>query len=157
VSDDERDSGQGSASSGPSKEEKAGGDSTPGGPWMRDLFEDAARALGRTAGRTRDAIARLGERGALAVAARQLEHTRAQKLRKLGDVARKALSLPGGILRRDDARASDLMQAIDRMDEKLARMRERIHKNERATDGEPGQESDACEDEDGKTDGPREE
>jgi len=157
VSDDARDAGPDSASSGPRKEGEAGGDSSPGGPSMRDLFEDAARAIGRTAGRTRDAIARLGERGALAVAAKRLEHTRSSKLKELGDVARKALSLPGGILRRDDARVAELMQAIDRLDEKLARMRERIHKTEQATDGEPGREPDAGEDEDEKANGPREE
>ena len=152
MNDDTRDDGPDAASSGPGKEGEPGRDPSSGGPWMRGLFEDMARAIGRTAGRTRDTLARLGERGALAVTARRLEHTRALKLKELGDVARKALSAPGGFLRRDDARVAELMRAIDRLDEKLARMRERLQKTERATDEEPGRGSDAGEDEDTKTD-----
>jgi len=157
VKDDTRDAGPDAASSDPGPERDADHDGSSGGPRMRDLFEDAARAIGRTAGRTRDALARLGERGALAVAAKRLEHTRSSKLKELGEVARKALSTTGSLLRPDDARVVELMEAIDRLDEKLARMRERIHETGRAADGEAGPESDAGEDEDTKADGPREE
>jgi hypothetical protein len=111
----------------PSKEEvKKGG-----------LFEDVARVIGRTAGRTKDALARLGERGALAVAVRRLKRQRELKLKELGAITREALSESEGLLRRDDPRVAEVLQAIDRLDEKLAQMQERIEKGTGADDEKP--------------------
>ena len=101
-------------------------DSPPEESRARSLFDDLTRAIGRTAGRTKSALARLGERGAIAVTVRRLEHQRSGKLRELGQVARDALSAPDGLLRRDDPRVQEIVQALDRLDEKLARMRERL-------------------------------
>ncbi len=104
----------------------------------RRLFEDVARAIGRTAGRTKDALARLGERGALAVAVRRLKRQRELKLKELGQIAREALAEPGGLLRQNDPRVAEVLKAIDRLDEKLAQMQERIEKGMGADDEEPG-------------------
>lgn len=89
----------------------------------RGLFEDVARAIGRTAGRTKDALARLGERGVTAVATKRLEHERSIRLEELGRLARKALASPEGCLRADDPRVVQLLAALERLDQKLARMR----------------------------------
>ncbi len=89
----------------------------------RGLFEDVARAIGRTAGRTKDAFARLGERGVTAVATKRLEHERSARLEELGRLARKALAGPEGRLQANDPRVAEIIRALDRLDEKLARMR----------------------------------
>ncbi|MHC4248295.1 MAG: hypothetical protein ACYS9X_04130 [Planctomycetota bacterium] len=127
----------------------------PEEPETRGLFEDVARAIGRTAGRTKDALARLGERGALTVAVRRLEHQRSKQLVEFGRIARKALAEPGASLRRDDPRVAEKLQALDRLDEKIARMRERLERS----GGAPDEETDRGVDpgDGAEADGPREE
>ena len=134
-------------------EEKRG--PPPEEPGTRGLFEDVARAIGRTAGRTKDALARLGQRGALAVAVRRLEHQRSKQLAELGRIARKALAGPDDLLRRDDARVAETLKALDRLDEKIARMRERLEKSGGGPDEGAGAGVDA--DDGPEAGGPREE
>ena len=115
------------------------GDEEPQGKSMaQNLIDDVARAIGKTAGRTREAISRLGERGAQAVMVRRLRQQRIERLEALGEIARKALSLPDGVLWRDDPAAAEAMQALDRIDEKLARMREKVGKGD-PDEGSPGE------------------
>ena len=107
-------------------ERRPGDDRSSDEPRARGFLEDVARAIGRTAGRTKDALSRFGERGAIALAVRRLEHERSEGLEELGRIARKALAAPDGVLRADDPRVAELARTLDRLDEKLARMRERL-------------------------------
>jgi hypothetical protein len=116
-------------------EEKQAGErpSPAGGPepmsegaGPRGLIEGVARAIGRTAGRTRDAIARLGGRGAIAIAMRRLEREKSTILEELGKIVRKSVSRPDGIVTGDDPRVAEIVRALDRIDEKLDLMRRRL-------------------------------
>ena len=86
------------------------------------LFQDVARALGRTAGRTKKAIERLGERGAISIAVRKLRREKDERLKELGKLARKSLSRPDGALRSGDPRVGELLHSLDRLDEKIERL-----------------------------------
>lgn len=92
----------------------------------RSLFDDVVHAIGRTAGRTKDALVRLGERGAVALAIRRIERERSGRLEELGALARKALAESEGTLKSQDAGVAEILAALDRLDEKLARLRERL-------------------------------
>ncbi len=83
------------------------------------LFQDIGRALGRTAGRTKDALVRLGELGALHLAVKKLQGERDERLKELGKLAWKELSSPGGALPADDPHAKELTSALDRLDERI--------------------------------------
>ena len=151
----ERGAGPDASASDSGPAQGAGSDPSPEEPKTRGIFEDVARVIGRTAGRTKDALVRLGERGALAVAVRRIKRQRALKLKELGRIARKALSPPGGLLRHDDPSVAEMMQAMDRLDEKLAQMQERIEKGVETDDEEAGR--GPRPDDEAKAGGPREE
>lgn len=101
------------------------------------LFQDAARALGRTAGRARGAIERLGERGAVTLAVRKFQREKNQRLKELGELARKALAKPDGQLRAGDPGVGELLHSLDRLDEKIERLTEEVE----AGDEEPSEDA----------------
>ena len=86
------------------------------------LFHDAARALGRTAGRARSALERLGERGAISLAVKKFQREKEERLKELGSLAREALARPDGELRSGDPRVGELLHSLDRLDEKIERL-----------------------------------
>ncbi len=113
--------------SGEGCESKAGG-----------LFGDIGRALGRTAGKTKDALVRLGERGAIHLAVKKLQGERDERLKELGKLAQKELSSPGGVLRADDPGAKELTSALDRFDERIEHLNAEVPRAEAEED--PGEE-----------------
>ncbi|MHC4505283.1 MAG: hypothetical protein ACYTFI_18420 [Planctomycetota bacterium] len=112
------------------------------------LFHDAARALGRTAGRARGAIERLGERGAVTLAVRKFQREKSERLKELGAVAREALAKPDGELRAGDPRVGELLHSLDRLDEKIERLTDEVETGAEDADEKPSE--DAAEEADEK-------
>jgi hypothetical protein len=110
------------------------------------LFQDAARALGRTAGRARNALERLGERGAVSVAVRKFQREKNERLKELGELAREALARPDGELRSGDPRVGELLHSLDRLDEKI----ERLTDEAEVESGGEGPAEDAAEEDEAK-------
>ena len=128
MTDSEAGSSSGNSSNSSESEEKKPAPSGEALPRRRRasvtgaLFHDVARALGRTAGRTKKAIERLGERGVISIAVKKLRREKNERLKQLGQLARKALSRPEGAIRSGDPRVGELLHSLDRLDEKIERL-----------------------------------
>ena len=101
------------------------------------LFHDAARAIGRTAGRARGALERLGERGAISIAVKKLRREKDERLKELGELARNSRARPEGALRAGDPRVGELLHSLDRLDEKIERLTDEVE-GEGGGEGEGG-------------------
>ncbi len=105
------------------------------------LFQDAARALGRTAGRARSALERIGERGAISLAVKKFQREKNERLKELGTLAREALAKPDGQLRSGDHRVGELLHSLDRLDEKTERLTEEVETGAEGGDEKPSEDA----------------
>ena len=93
-------------------------ESSPDEQPSEDFIQSLMRSLGRGAGRATRALARLGKRGATALAMSKLRAESKRLTTELGERARRTLS-EGNPLRPGDSPVDDLLKALERVDERI--------------------------------------